>query len=105
MRRPKAKGTGGEDLFVGIDLHKHRWHVTGRTLDVTGSAPAFQGTGRLYRVSWLDLPAINYRRSRKPEILVFGYLLKAAAVTTAFFACPSWLVIKSLLPVNGVSCH
>ena len=24
----------GEELFVGIDLHKHRWHVTIRTADV-----------------------------------------------------------------------
>ncbi len=32
----KAKGKEGwwkEDLFVGIDLHKQRWHVTIRTLD------------------------------------------------------------------------
>jgi hypothetical protein len=28
MRRPKNQITGGEDLFVGIDLHKNRWHVT-----------------------------------------------------------------------------
>jgi len=24
----------GEALFVGIDLHKHRWHVTIRTAEV-----------------------------------------------------------------------
>ena len=24
----------GEELFVGIDLHKRRWHVTIRTFDV-----------------------------------------------------------------------
>ena len=24
----------GEELFVGIDLHKKRWHVTIRTVDV-----------------------------------------------------------------------
>jgi hypothetical protein len=34
MRRPKEKRVGKEDLFVGIDLHKQRWHVTIRTLDV-----------------------------------------------------------------------
>jgi hypothetical protein len=34
MRRPKDKITGGEDLFIGIDLHKIRWHVTIRTLDL-----------------------------------------------------------------------
>jgi transposase len=31
---PKDQMTGGEDLFVGIDLHKIRWHVTIRTFDV-----------------------------------------------------------------------
>jgi hypothetical protein len=34
MRRPKDKVTGEEDLFVGVDLHKERWHVTIRTFDV-----------------------------------------------------------------------
>ena len=34
MRRPKHQVTSGEDLFVGIDLHKNRWHVTIRTFDV-----------------------------------------------------------------------
>lgn len=36
------KTVTGEDLFVGIDLHKRRWHVTIRTLDVelfSGSIP------------------------------------------------------------------
>jgi transposase len=34
MRRPKHQVTREEELFVGIDLHKHRWHVTIRTFDV-----------------------------------------------------------------------
>ncbi len=34
MRRPKHQVTSGEDLFVGIDLHKNRWHVTIRTVDL-----------------------------------------------------------------------
>jgi hypothetical protein len=34
MGRPKHQVTSGEDLFVGIDLHKHRWHVTIRTFYV-----------------------------------------------------------------------
>jgi hypothetical protein len=34
MRRPKHQVTSGEDLFIGIDLHKHRWDVTIRTFDV-----------------------------------------------------------------------
>jgi transposase len=34
MRRPKHQVTSGEDLFVGIDQHKIRWHVTVRTVDL-----------------------------------------------------------------------
>jgi hypothetical protein len=33
MRRPKHQMINGEDLFIGIDLHKQRWHVTIRTQD------------------------------------------------------------------------
>jgi hypothetical protein len=32
MRRPKLQAISGENLFVGIDIHKKRWHVTFRTL-------------------------------------------------------------------------
>jgi hypothetical protein len=34
MGRPKHPELTDEELFVGIDLHKHRWHVTIRTFDV-----------------------------------------------------------------------
>jgi transposase len=34
MRHLKHQITCGEDLFVGIDLHKNRRHVTIRTFDV-----------------------------------------------------------------------
>jgi hypothetical protein len=34
MRGIKDHVAGGEELFVWIDLHKNRWHVTIRTLDV-----------------------------------------------------------------------
>jgi hypothetical protein len=34
MERLKEKRVGKEDLFVGIDLHKQRCHVTIRTFDV-----------------------------------------------------------------------
>jgi len=42
MRRPRHQVTTEEELFIGIDLHKHRWHVTIRTFDVelfSGSIP------------------------------------------------------------------
>ena len=44
MRRPKHQVTGGEDLFVGIDLHKIRWHVTIRTFDVELFSASIPGT-------------------------------------------------------------
>jgi hypothetical protein len=34
MRRPKHQMISEEDLFVGIDLHKNRWHETIRTVDL-----------------------------------------------------------------------
>jgi hypothetical protein len=34
MRRPKHQAAREEDLFVGIDLHKRRWHLTIRTFDI-----------------------------------------------------------------------
>jgi transposase len=38
------KTVAGEDLFVGIDLHKRRWHVTIRTLDVEFFSGSIPGT-------------------------------------------------------------
>ena len=58
MRRPKHKMTGREDLFVGIDLHKNRWHVTIRTVDlevfsasIPGTSEALQHIGSICRPS------------------------------------------------------
>ena len=59
MRRPKHQVTSGEDLFVGIDLHKNRWHVTIRTVDLELFSANIPGSGSLYNVSWLDMRAIN----------------------------------------------
>ncbi len=39
MRRPKHQVTSEEDLFVGIDLHKQRWHVK----RLAGRSPAGVG--------------------------------------------------------------
>jgi len=44
MRRLNHQVTSGEDLFVGIDLHKHRWHVTIRTVDVEVFSASIPGT-------------------------------------------------------------
>ena len=43
MRRLKEKMVGKEDLFVWIDLHKQRWHVTIRTFDVELSSASLPG--------------------------------------------------------------
>lgn len=34
MKRHRKQKVTGEELFVGVDLHKRTWHVTIRTLDV-----------------------------------------------------------------------
>jgi transposase len=44
MRRPKHPQTTDEELFVGIDLHKHRWYVTIRTFDVGLFSASIPGT-------------------------------------------------------------
>jgi transposase len=44
MRRQKEKLVDREDLFVGIDLHKHRWHVTIRTVDLELFSASIPGT-------------------------------------------------------------
>ena len=51
MRRPKEQVAEGEDLFVGIDLHKIRWHVTIRTFDLERFSASIPGTWEaLHRV-------------------------------------------------------
>ena len=51
MRRPKHPVTRDEELFIGIDLHKHRWHVTIRTFDVEVFSGSIPGTWEaLHRV-------------------------------------------------------
>jgi transposase len=44
MRHPMHQVTGEEDLFVGIDLHKDRWHVTIRTMDLELFSASIPGT-------------------------------------------------------------
>ena len=51
MRHPKHQVTSEEDLFVGIDLHKDRWHVTIRTMDLELFSASIPGTWEaLHRV-------------------------------------------------------
>ncbi len=73
MRRLKEKMVDKEDLFVGIDLHKQRWHVTIRTLDVevfSGSIPGDWGS--LHRL--LDRYA-GHRLQAVYEAGYFGFWL------------------------------
>ena len=68
MRRPKHQMTNGEDLFVGIDLHKQRWHVTIRTRDVELFSASIPGT-------WESLQRVLTRYSDHPLQAVYeaGY--------------------------------
>ena len=49
MRRSKNQITGGEDLLVGIDLHKNRWHVTIRKVDLELSCASIPRTWEALR--------------------------------------------------------
>ena len=44
MRRHKKQEVTGEELFVGVDLHKNKWHVTIRTWDVELFCGSIPGT-------------------------------------------------------------
>ena len=44
MRRPEHQIAHGEELFIGIDLHKQRWHVTIRTREVELFSASIPGT-------------------------------------------------------------
>ncbi len=44
MRRSKDQVTNEEDLFVRIDLHKIRWHVTIRMVDLELISASIPGT-------------------------------------------------------------
>ena len=59
----------GEELFVGIDLHKRRWHVTIRTLDLEVFSSSIVGR-------WEDLRRILSRYKDCKIITVYeaGYL-------------------------------
>ncbi len=51
MRRHKDKVSVEEDLFARIDLHKIRWHVTIRTVELELFSASIPGTREaLHRV-------------------------------------------------------
>jgi transposase len=58
----------GEELFVGIDLHKHRWHVTVRTAEVEIFSSSIAG-------SWQELKKVlnRYNGCRIHAVYEAGY--------------------------------
>jgi transposase len=73
MGRLKEKRVGKEDLFVGIDLHKQRWHVTILTLDIEVFSASIPGDwGSLHRI--LDRYA-GHRLQAVYEAGYFGFRL------------------------------
>src|SRR5512147_1061579 len=68
MRRPKNQVTNEEDLFIGIDLHKQRWHLTIRTFDVEVFSASIPGT-------WEALQRVLARYHGNPRQAVYeaGY--------------------------------
>jgi len=68
MKRIK-KQIQGEELFVGIDLHKHRWHVTIRSFDVVVFSSSIAGR-------WEDLRRIlrRYKNCRINAVYEAGSL-------------------------------
>ncbi len=92
MRRPKHQVTSEADLFVGIDLHKNRWHVTIRTVDLELFSATIPGTWEsLHRV--LARPAIPTKRSMKPDSLDSGFMTGWWII-----ASPAWLLLRVWFP-------
>ncbi|MDX2500664.1 MAG: hypothetical protein QNL14_09170, partial [Deltaproteobacteria bacterium] len=58
----------GEELFVGIDLHKLRWHVTIRTADVEIFSGSIAGR-------WQELKKVlnRYKDCRMYTVYEAGY--------------------------------
>ena len=64
-----TKQIQGEELFVGIDLHKHRWHVTIRTADVEIFSNSIAGR-------WQELKKVlnRYKGCRIHAVYEAGFL-------------------------------
>ncbi len=64
-----SKQIQGEELFIGIDLHKHRWHVTIRTADVEIFSNSIAGR-------WQDLKKVlnPYKGCRIYAVYEAGFL-------------------------------
>jgi transposase len=93
MNRRKSQMVSGEDLFVGIDLHKHRWHVTIRTLDGEVFSASIPGTWEaLWRL--LDRYADN-RLQAVYEAGYFGFRLHDRLVAHGI---PCLVTPPSLVP-------
>ena len=93
MRRPKHQVTSEEDLFVGIDLHKNRWHVTIRTFDVELFSASIPGT-------WEALQRVLARYAGHPlqavyEAGYFGFRLHDRLVAHGI---PCLVTPPSLVP-------
>ena len=59
----------GKELFVGIDLHKHRWHVTIRVAEIEIFSSSIAG-------SWEELKKVlsRYKDCRIHAVYEAGYL-------------------------------
>ena len=74
MRRPKHQITGEEDLFVGIDLHKHRWHVTVRTVDLELFSASIPGTWEALQRVLTRYHGHQFQAVMKPDIFGSGFM-------------------------------
>ena len=71
---PKYSKTlpAGEPVFVGLDLHNLRWHVTIRTSDVELSGAAIPGDWASLRRLSTATPATPSRPSTRPATSTSG---------------------------------
>jgi hypothetical protein len=74
MRHPKHQVTSKEDLFVGIDLHKNRWHITIRTFDVEVFSASIPGTWEALQRVLARYHGHQLQAVMKPDILGSGFM-------------------------------
>ena len=68
MRHKHREVIQGEDLYVGIDLHKRTWHITIRTTDLQVFSASIPGNWTALR-KLLD----HYKKAKLHAVYEAGY--------------------------------
>src|SRR5512139_1785679 len=93
MSRQKEKLVDKEDLFIGIDLHKQRWHVTIRTFDVELFSASIPGTWEA-----LQRVLVRYAGHQMQAVYEAGYFGFRLHDRLVAYGIPCLVTPPSLVP-------